>query len=91
MYVIYVFQNLLVVYYKKKKKSVQLKFGSSINFNCRKCVPRKNNLNYFLQTPYNNYFLDVLLDVMVVYNRNIDGSPNLVGASTVAEQFCPQS
>ena len=48
------------------------------DFTFRKYVSQKNKLNDFLQMAFKYSFLDVSSVVIVVYERKIDGSPNLV-------------
>ena len=48
-------------------------------------VSQKIYSNDFLQTKYNNSLLDVFLDKIVIYYRNIGGSPNLECQFQVSE------
>ena len=41
--------------------------------------------NDFLENPYKNSFLNAFLDVIVLYNRKINGNPNLVGHAKILE------
>ena len=60
-----------------QKNSLKSKFGIPILDFVSECL-KKSYWNDFLQTTYNNSFLGVFSDKLIVYYRTIDGSPNSI-------------
>ena len=61
----------------QQKNILKSKFGSPILTFGSECLGKK--LRTILHILYNNSLIDVLLDEIVFYKRNIDESPNLLG------------
>ena len=72
---LHIFKNGLFIYYRKFHGCPNL----IAKFLFSEVRTSTNISNDFLQTPYKNFFFDAFSDVIVVYDRKNDGSPNLVG------------